>query len=265
MLLVNTKEVKIARRNISLCFPDMSEHEKSLFLRKVFEHGGMQLFEIAFLWKSAPEKSLSYVSVVTGEDILDEAIQEAKGLIIILPHLGNWEMMNAFLCKQIDIRAMYSPAKLPEVDRLMHKGRSKTGLNLSPATVRGISSIIQNLKKGGNVLILPDQEPIKDSGEFAPFFGIEAYTMTLISKMLRKTNARALLAYVKRLEVGEGFELIFKSVPDEIYSEDLRTSLTALNKCVEDAIIENPEQYMWGYKRFRKRPEGEKKLYRDLL
>ncbi len=265
MVMLNTREVKIARRNIELCFPDMSIPQKELFLRKVFEHGGMQLFEIAFLWTSHPKASLRHLRKVQGEEFLDQAMEAPNGLIIILPHLGNWEMLNAYMCEKMEIRAMYTPAQLIEVDRLMSQGRSQTGLKLAPANARGISSLTSTLRSGGNILIFPDQEPGKNSGAFAPFFGIEAYSMTLISKMLSKSGAKTLLAYINRREVGEGFDIIFKSLPDEIYSDDIRISLTALNKAVEDCVKEHPEQYMWGYKRFRKRPEGESKLYNDLI
>jgi KDO2-lipid IV(A) lauroyltransferase len=265
MVVLNGREVKIARRNISICFPELSEDEIEEFLNKSFQHAGMQLLEIAHLWVSPPKRSLSLIKKVKGRELFEKAKQGNKGLIIILPHLGNWEMINAYLLEDTPIRAMYSPAKLKEVDELMCKGRAQTGLALSAANAKGVSLLITTIKKGGNLAILPDQEPPRDSGEFAPFFDKEALTMTLISKLLLKTGANAVIAYAKRLGPGKGVEVIFKEVPKEIFSEDLRTSVSALNIAVEGAIRENPEQYMWGYKRFRKRPEGEPALYDNLI
>jgi KDO2-lipid IV(A) lauroyltransferase len=109
--------------------------------------------------------------------------------------------------------------------------------------------------------ILPDQEPKFGNGEFAPFFNIQAYTGTLVSRMIKKTSAIVVFAYAKRLANGQGYELNFSPAPKDVYSDELSASVSGLNQGVEHCVKALPEQYQWSYYRFRTRPEGEEKIY----
>lgn len=265
MLLLNTREVKIARRNLKLCFPEYTSEEKQSLLAQSFRHGGMQLFEIAYLWRNSPDKAIRLINEIEGEEVLQKAREKQQGILLILPHLGNWELVNAYMLQQMPMVAMYSPARLPAIEKLMTEGREKTGLKLAEANAKGVVRLIKTLKEGGNLTILPDQEPTRSGGDFAPFFHTEALTMTLISKMLHKSHATPIIAFVHRKGIGKGFKLFIKEVDPNIAAIDMRLSLSALNQSVETCISQFPEQYMWGYKRFRKRPEGESSLYKDLM
>jgi KDO2-lipid IV(A) lauroyltransferase len=130
-----------------------------------------------------------------------------------------------------------------------------------PATATGIRRMFSLLKKGFYVALLPDQEPTGGSGEFAPFFGIEALTGVLLPRMARRTGAPVIFAVCERRQGGRYCVHLFK--PDEsIYSENMREALSAANQSIEQCISVNPEQYLWAYKRFRNRPEGEPSLYK---
>ena len=109
--------------------------------------------------------------------------------------------------------------------------------------------------------ILPDQEPRFGNGEFAPFFNIPAYSATLVSRMISKTNAKVIFAYAKRLEYGHGYQLNFLTAPDDIYSDNLTVSVSGMNQGVENCVNQLPEQYQWSYYRFRTRPKSEEKFY----
>jgi len=261
----NIREVKISRRNLQLCYPDMPLYEREKLLKASILSFGMQSFEIAYLWFGKRNRGMSLITEVSGQEVFQSAINDQKGIVVILPHLGNWEVVNAYVLSHIPGVAMYSPARLPEVDTLMHQGREKTSLELAEANKRGVIYLMKRLMQGGNLFILPDQEPERSGGEFAAFFGHEALTMTLISKMLQKTQATPILAYAERLGPNKGFNIVFKPVNDAILENDMTNSLSALNASVEESIREIPSQYMWGYKRFRKRPEGQKSLYTDLV
>ncbi len=260
-ILFNTREVKIARRNLELCFPELNDDSRKSLLHTSFQHSGMLVCEIARIWCSDSAWAASHIKQVYGEELLEQALSQKKGIVIILPHLGNWEMLNAWLTPKMELIAMYSPAQLREVDEFMLKGRSRTGLKLAEASPKGIVKLITSLRSRENLIILPDQEPGRQNGIFAPFFGIEALTMTLISKLLHKSGAIPLLVYVQRKDVGQGFDIVIKNVSEAILDSDMYHSVSALNQAVEDAVREVPEQYMWGYKRFRHRPEGEQGLY----
>lgn len=117
------------------------------------------------------------------------------------------------------------------------------------------------LKNQGVVGILPDQEPDLSGGLFAPFFGVEANTMKLVSKMVQKTSPKVVLCAALRLPSGRGFKVVFLPVDAELNSEDLTVSVTALNRSVETLVRMAPEQYQWEYKRFKRRPGGRPNFY----
>lgn len=264
MLWSNTREVKVARRNLEICFPSLPINKREELLRSSFINEGMQIFEIAYLWRNNPKHALKLIDEIEGNEILEKAIDKKQGILLIMPHLGNWELANAYVLHQIKLLAMYTPSQFPAVEKLMREGRERTGLQLAEANTRGVVKLLKTLNGGGNIMILPDQEPDLSGGEFAPLFGTDALTMTLLSKMLHKSNATPILAFVYRKGLGKGFKLIFRAADADIHNSDIKISLRALNNSVEKSIEEFPDQYMWGYKRFRKRPEGEKSLYKKL-
>ncbi len=109
--------------------------------------------------------------------------------------------------------------------------------------------------------ILPDQIPVAGGGEFTSFFGNDAYTMTLIPRLIQKTGAKAFLTYAKRID--KGFKIIIKEPNLDIYAKHMQTSLLGLSKTIEATVKDEPEQYQWEYKRFRYQPEGKQEPYND--
>lgn len=259
--LLNVREVEIARRNFELCFPDQNGKENNRKLRRSFEHAGMLAVETAFVWFSQPKRILPQIKNVSGEHHMQSAVDLGKGVVVVLPHLGNWEMLNAYILSKYPGSAMYKPSHLPAINRVMVSGRERTGLALEEATTKGVIGLFKKLKKGETLFILPDQEPDLSGGVFAPFFGRQALTMTLIPKLVSKSGASVVMAYALRNAPEDGFDIFFEPAPQAIESKDVTKSAKALNEMVESAVAASPEQYMWGYKRFRQQPEGEPSLY----
>ena len=116
--------------------------------------------------------------------------------------------------------------------------------------------------KGGRLLgLLPDQQPKVGEGSFAPFFGVEALTMTLLSRLAARANVAVVFGFAERLPRGAGFRVHFLPAPAGIDAEDERTALTALNAGIEACVRVCPAQYQWTYKRFSRRPAGEANPY----
>lgn len=130
-----------------------------------------------------------------------------------------------------------------------------------PTNQRGVAKLLQTLRQGEMVGILPDQEPPREAGVFAPFFSVPALSMQLVSRLINRTGARAVCGFARRLPLGKGFEIIFLPADEALYSEDVQTSVTGLNRSVESCIAQAPEQYQWEYKRFKTGPEGKTRLY----
>ncbi len=258
-LCFNTRMVSTTRTNLKKCLPHLSKDEQQRLIRSSIYHTGMLSGEVCWLFTN-PRAWDYHCSNIEGLDVVRTALDRGKGLMVLAPHLGNWEVLGLFLTTLAPVTNLYQPPKLKGLEPLIRKSREQTGASLVPTTAKGVSALLKTLKAGGISGILPDQNPNdRSGGEFSPFFGHDAFTMTLIHKLLVKTGAQAVLAYAKRLETG--FELVFRAVPTDLYSEDPATSLRGLNKGIEDLILEAPEQYQWEYKRFKIQPETSPAFY----
>jgi KDO2-lipid IV(A) lauroyltransferase len=242
---VSRRSRRITLQNIDQVFPQLSAKARTQLARESLIETTLTGIEIAQAWVWPREKSLAHITRVENEALFVEAINSAHGVIVLAPHLGNWEWFNIYLASKTNITALYEPAKSGLLDQWIHKRReSSSGSHMVPTTREGIVALYKTLKSGGAVGILPDQEPEFSNGEYAPFFGIETLTMTLASRLAQKTGA------------DEGFEVIFHKAPDDIYSEDLKTSVAVLNAVVEKSVRLAPTQYQWEYNRFKKSPEN---------
>jgi KDO2-lipid IV(A) lauroyltransferase len=143
----------------------------------------------------------------------------------------------------------------------MHVGRQRLGTTALPATAQGVRGLLKALKQNGLVIILPDQNPGKGTGIFVPFFGIAANTPVLPARLANKTHATVISAYAERLPLGKGYHIHFAPMSADIEQNDTQLATTSMNADLERLVRGNPEQYWWGYSRFRHRPAGEPRLY----
>jgi len=191
-----------------------------------------------------------------------EAVDAGKGVLLLAPHLGSWELYGLHISNYAPTTYMYKPPKVQAFEAVMTGFRARGGATLVPTDRRGVMQLLKALERGEIVGILPDQEPNRSSGIFAPFFGIDALTMTLASKLAAKTDAAVVCGFARRLADSSGFEIIYKAADRDIASEDASVAAAALNRTVEACVLLEPAQYQWEYKRFSKRPPGEsKKIY----
>ncbi len=256
------KTWRISRINIQHCFPEMTAKEQESILKNSLIELGKQFTEMGPMWLWPPDKTLSLLTQVSGKEHMDAAMQSDKGVFLLTPHLGCWEIAGLYLGANIPVTILYSRPKIKALDDIVRHSRIRSGATLVAADASGVKSIFKTLKQGNGTGILPDQNPDDlNSGIFAPFFGIQTLTMTFISKLASKTGASIVIGYAERLPHGKGYHLHIRPADPEISDSDPLISATALNKTVESFIREVPSQYQWSYKRFKKRPEGEEKIY----
>jgi KDO2-lipid IV(A) lauroyltransferase len=243
-------------KNLKVCFPDLSAKEISRLAKASLTSTASTAMEMGKSWMLPLEKVCSLVTQTEGFEEFKQAAGENRGIILITPHLSNWEIFAQYVCQNITSTFMYQPPKLPALDRLLQRVRSRGGLKLAPTDRKGVSLVLKALHRGELVGVLPDQVPNEEGGEFASFFGEQALTMTLVSKLVARSGAKVFCGCVVRLPKEEGFKLIIQGADQLIYNEDLLTSVRGLNKSVEDCVLMAVEQYQWEYKRFRKQPDG---------
>ena len=250
---LSTEAREVTRINLSLCLPDHPDREA--LVRESLVESVKNTFEIARFW-SKPEDGLQRVVSEQGDGPLREAVANKEPILILAPHLGCWEVLNFWLAREFGLHAMFAPSGLPELDALVKQGREHFGTTMYPATARGVAGLVRAMRKGALTAILPDQVADRRSGRFAPFFGQPAYTGTLSCKLVKQTNARVFMAWARRLPGDEGFEIRVRPADPDIHDEDLDHALKAMNRSIEALILEDPSQYLWSYKRFRRQPPG---------
>ena len=225
--------------------------DREALVRESLVESVKNTFEIARFW-SKPEDGLQRVVSEQGDGLLREAVANKEPILILAPHLGCWEVLNFWLARKFGLHAMFAPSGLPELDALVKQGREHFGTTMYPATARGVAGLVRAMRKGALTAILPDQVADRRSGRFAPFFGQPAYTGTLSCKLVKQTNARVFMAWARRLPGDEGFEIRVRPADPDIHDEDLDHALRAMNRSIEALILEQPGQYLWSYKRFRR-------------
>ena len=252
----------VTELNLKLCFPEMPADERRRLVRRSLEETGKTAFELGAMWRWPVERLERLEAGVEGEELLAEALAAGRGTVLLAPHLGNWEFLNHFLMRRAQLVCLYRPPRIAELDAVVREARGRTGCVSAPATRGGVRRVLRALRAGELVLILPDQEPLKAFGVSAPFFGVPALTMTLVSRILRRTGAAALYVFAERRPGG--FRVRFLQAPAELDDVDEETAAAALNRGVEACVREYPEQYLWSYKRFKTAPPGEVTPYKAI-
>ncbi|WP_168390035.1 lysophospholipid acyltransferase family protein [Acinetobacter indicus] len=248
----NSSARRVTEINLKSAYPELSESERDQLTRRSLKSQCMTYAESVKIWGSAPEFALEQIKVVHGEDIFLDALQNPNGTLAVVPHFGTWELMNAWVNLHTAPVIMYKPSKNPDVDRFMLEARQRLNATLVPTDETGVRALFKHLKQGGFAAILPDHVPKESGGIYSPFFGQNALSSTLLSKLAAKTQCSVIGLSCLRREDLSGFELYVQTLSAEINAKDLQLSVDTLNKEMERIINVAPEQYLWGYKRFRK-------------
>lgn len=262
LFLVPNKRQRTAKINIGLCFPGMGRGARRRLLRRNLVEMGKSITEIGALWTRGEKNMRRLVRRVSGEAQLKKILQQGQGVLLAMPHLGAWEMVSLYCSLHYPLTTMYRAPPMSQMGILMRKARERFKARLVSADNTGIRALYKALERGELVAILPDQVPSARSGSvFAPFFGIPASTMVLLSRLAIKTGAPVVFACAERLPHGRGYHLHFIPASDEINRGSLESSAAAVNAMVEQCARDMPEQYQWVYKRFRVRRAGDKAFY----
>lgn len=261
---LNTSIYRSICTNIMLVHPFLSAKERQTLAKKTLTHQLSSTLYSAKSWVMPPDWALTQIKTVHNIEILQKGLLYPKGLLIIAPHLGTWEMMNAWVSQFGKLTIMYKPSNHPKIDQLILEGRQKLGATLVPTNAQGVKAIFKTLKQGGFSVLLPDHVPDKNGGEVVPFFGIPTLTGTLAPKLIQKTNCAVVgLSCIKRRD--DGFDIFCYEFDDtRLYDDDIITATTALNDSMQTMIHEHFSHYMWGYRRFKTTPFGENPYLLDF-
>ncbi|MFM6986253.1 MAG: lysophospholipid acyltransferase family protein [Hydrogenophaga sp.] len=189
---------------------------------------------------------------------IEAAHAHGRGVLFLTPHLGCFEITAQAYAQRFGahrpMTVLFRPARQPWLQTLVARSRQRPGLQTAPTTLAGVKQLIKALKAGEVVGLLPDQVPPHGQGVWAPFFGRQAYTMTLSARLAHAAHAQVLLAWGERLRWGRGFLVHVRPYDEAAWgplSEDAVTAACQINQAMEDLVRECPRQYLWSYDRYK--------------
>ncbi|MFZ9996458.1 MAG: lysophospholipid acyltransferase family protein [Burkholderiaceae bacterium] len=194
---------------------------------------------------------------IEGLENLHRSVAAGRGVIILTPHLGAFELAPRAIGQHHPITVLYRPSRQPVVERLLQRLRPTPTVATAPANASGVRQLLRTLKKGQAIGMLPDQVPSKGDGQWAPFFGRPAYTMVLPMRLAQATGAA--LVWALALRTSDGWRLVLETwepVPETDSAMTLEQMVLQMNRKTEEMILRKPEQYLWAYNRYKTPPQA---------
>ncbi|ESH97987.1 MULTISPECIES: lysophospholipid acyltransferase family protein [Cupriavidus] len=236
--------------NFRHAYPDATDE----MLAEAARSTGRMMMEMPYFWgRKTLSKRLARFSEHTWPE-LDRLLGKGNGLIMLVPHLGCFEVLPQAYAMRRKVTALYKPPHQPWLRDWIERMRTRPNLVMAPATPRGVRTLLKALKRGESIGILPDQVPTGGDGVWAPFFGKPAYTMTLVQRLQQLTGAPIAMVFAERTARGATY-VAHMRVLEDMLPDNPADAAALLNRTAESLVAEAPTQYLWGYNRY-KHPAG---------
>lgn len=236
--------------------------------RAAVAEAGRMAAETPKLWLRPATALLDPPVAWVDPERIDRVLDAGRGLVLLTPHLGAFEVIAQAYAERFGARApltaLYRPARKAWLRELEETARARPGLLTAPASLAGVRQMIRALRQGQTVGLLPDQVPPDGMGVWAPFFGRPAYTMTLAARLALATGAPMLLMLGERLPRAAGWRIHVVEMPEPLPAAGAfpgddaahqAACAAVVNRAMEHLIRRSPQQYLWGYHRY-KGPRG---------
>ena len=228
--------------------------------RPAIAQAGRLVTESPYLWMRPPDRAIAPPVAWSGAELIPQAYAQGHGIVFLTPHLGSFEITAQAVAERYageygPLTVMYRPARKKLLREVMDGARERPGMATAPASLAGVRLMIRALRRGEAVGLLPDQVPPDGMGAWAPFFGRDAYTMTLAARLIQQTGAVPLLIWGERLPRGAGFAVhvsaMTERLPEGSDEAAQAESARLVNQAMERLVLERPGQYLWGYNRYK--------------
>lgn len=239
--------VRVARRNLELCFPERTPAWRQRVLREHFHSLGMGVFETALTWWS-PDERIRRLTRLEGEEHLQAALERGRGALLLSAHFTPLEIGCRTLCARRELSVMYRPTRNLVLERFLATNRSKHAKRAIPRD--DIRTLVSALKNNEPVWYAPDQSYRKKGAQMVPFFGVPAATNTATSRLARMTGAPVLPYFPERLP-GGGYKATILPMLDNFPSDNPAADAERFNQLIEAHVRRVPEQYLWIHRRFK--------------
>ena len=243
----NSDAKRVTIQNIALCFPEFSQRERDILVKKSLIEMGKGLSESGLVWNKSFHDNAKYIRRFIGKEHLDGA----EKTILLTPHMGCWEITGRVIACDRALTFLYKPLSKSGQDAYLFKRRNQGNLTMASADKSGVLKLQRAMAKGQLIGILPDQDPGEEGGIMAPFFNQSVNTMTLLAKLAKKNNAKVVMLWAKRLDKSRGFDLIAEPIDILSDAKDTFAQVCKMNSAIEALVRQCPEQYLWSYRRFK--------------
>jgi KDO2-lipid IV(A) lauroyltransferase len=248
---VKRRELRVADRNIELCFGNLDAVDRHRLLDEHFAAVGTSFVEMGVGWFTPIDRLLERVAI-HGREHLDRALERGRGALLFAAHFTTLEIGVAVLEALVPrCSCMYRPQRNAMMDVMIRRGRHRFAKEQIPRD--NVRALLRNLRANYAVVYLPDQTYLGKQSELLPFFGEPAVTNTATSKLAAISGATVLPYFFRRLPSGHYRVDIGPPLADFPTDSATRDAQRLFGK-LEDYIRLAPEQYLWLYKKFKGRP-----------
>jgi len=256
--LFPSKLKSVVRINIGLCFPELGKGDQRKLINRHFRALGVSLLCYGLAWWASAARLRRLVKV-RDRHYYDKAITAGKSIILMAPHFLALDVCGIRLSSERKMITMYRESRNRLLDAQLKKRARYNAVLFERKS--NLKALIRYLREGRPFYYLPDQDPGGGEALFVPFFGVPAATVTAFSRIAKMTDAAVIPCYGRILPWGRGFEVRFEEPLRDYPSDDPEKDARRMNEEIEKAVRQDPEQYLWGYRRFKTRPAGSEPVY----
>lgn len=251
---------KVTLRNLEMAYKHLDQVELEQLAEESFIETILSGHETIKSWSKPIHISGKNIFRIENNYLLNRYIHEGNGVAVIAVHNRSVDMLLKWINTKCETTTLYKKVKIKALDRFVRKQREGKNNNVYETTMTGVRKIFQAYKANKTICIAADQVPQEGMGEYIKLFNIDAYTTTLASSLVHKTQKPAVFICLNSFENNK-LGVTIKPCRKDIYNESKYK--LSLNKSIESLININPKDYSWEYKRYKKLLSGENP-YKDI-
>ncbi len=258
LYLVGRARRRVALKNLSLCFPELSVQQQRRIARHHFRSFSQVVLEQGLLWWASDRRFQRLIRV---QGMEHWRAVESRPIIWLAPHFAGLDWAGVRLSAERPVASVYSRQNSELLNRMLLKGRNRFNQSVLFSRQDGLRGVVKALRQGTSFYYLPDLDFGRRDALFVPFFGVLAATVTGLSRIAKLTNALVLPVIARQLPGGRGYDVTIYPAWVDFPTDDVAADTRRMNAFIEARIKEMPEQYLWTHKRFKTRPAGEPSFY----
>jgi KDO2-lipid IV(A) lauroyltransferase len=251
---------RVANINLGLCLPELDDAARRRLLREHFGWLGQAAVCQGLSWTASRER-LQRIIKVRNRAVIDDLLRQHRPIIVLVPHFVGLELGGTgFTALVHSGMYMYQRIRNPVIDAQVKHGRTRFG-SIPVERHDDLRALVREMRRGTPFFYLPDQDPGRRRGVFAPFCGVPTATVPTLGRIARLAGAAVVPTFARFLPKGQGLELIFDPPLADFPSGDVAADTRRMNEVIEGRLRDMPAQYFWVHRRFKTRPEGEGAIY----